>query len=97
MAILDIPNEAISEKYLGLPIYIRNSKGKMFDYLKDQVWKRILIKAIKQAIPTYAMSCFDLTETFCDDMEEWYIDTGGHNKTMRITSIDFHGKRCVAA
>jgi hypothetical protein len=54
-----------------------------FAYLKDKIWRRIqgwkermlskmgkdiLIKAIAQAIPTFAMSYFDLTKTMCDQM-----------------------------
>ena len=83
MQALDISSEATNEKYLGLPIYMGRSKSKTFAYIKDRVWKRIqgwkekllskagkkiLIKAVAQAIPTYAMSCFDLTKTLCDDI-----------------------------
>ena len=77
----DIGVEAQNEKYLGVPVYMGRLKEKTFNYLKDQVWKRIqgwkqkllsqagkeiLIKAVAQAIPSYAMSCFDLTKTLCD-------------------------------
>jgi hypothetical protein len=71
-----------------------------FNYLKDKVWKRIqgwkekllskagkdvLIKAIAQAIPTYAMSCFDLIKTLCDDIGTmisrfWWAQQENENK-----------------
>jgi hypothetical protein len=77
--------EARNEKYLGLPVYMGKSKEKTFAYLKDKVWRRVqgwkekllskagkevLIKAVAQAIPSYAMSCFDLTKTLCDDISK---------------------------
>ena len=70
MTALDIAVEAWNEKYLGLPVYMGKSKVRTFAYLKDRIWKRvqgwkekllskagkeILIKAVAQAIPSYAM------------------------------------------
>jgi hypothetical protein len=81
LAALGIPRESRNERYLGLPVHLGASKAKEFAYLKERVWqciqgwkerrlskagKEILIKAIAQAIPTYAMSCFDLTKAICD-------------------------------
>uniref|UniRef100_A0A0A9E3E3 Reverse transcriptase domain-containing protein n=1 Tax=Arundo donax TaxID=35708 RepID=A0A0A9E3E3_ARUDO len=79
---LAMTSEMVNEKYLGLPVYVSHSKKKAFQYLKDRIWNRIqgwrekllskarkeiLIKAVAQAIPTYAMACFDLTKSFRDD------------------------------
>ena len=77
MAALDIRDEGRNEKYLGLPVYMGKSKEKTFAYLKDKVWKRvqgwkekllsmagkeIFVEVVAQAIPSYTMSCFDLTK-----------------------------------
>jgi hypothetical protein len=100
MRILNISTEASCERYLGLPVYVGGSKRKMFEYLKDRVWKRIqgwkekllskarkeiLIKAMAQAIPSYAMSCFDLTKTLCYDIGKlinrfWWAQQDKENK-----------------
>lgn len=78
--LLLVTKEMMNEKYLGLPVRVGRSKTNTFAYLKDQIWKRmqgwnqkflswagkeILIKAVAQAIPTFAMGCFDLSKTIC--------------------------------
>jgi hypothetical protein len=78
---LAISKETMNERYLGLPVFVGRSKTKVFSYLKERIWSRIqgwkekmlpregkviLIKAVAQAIPTYAMGCFDITKEICD-------------------------------
>ena len=81
--ILKINDEAFNDRCLGLPIHLGRSKTKAFGYLKEKVWrkiqgwkekflsqagKEILVKAVAQVIPLFAMSCFDLTKSFDDDI-----------------------------
>ena len=67
------------EKYLGLPSLIGRSKKKSFREIKEKLagWKEklltkagkeVLIKAVAQAIPTYAMSCFKIPNSLYDEM-----------------------------
>jgi hypothetical protein len=82
LGVLGIPRESFNERYLGLPVHLGASKSKEFEYLEERIWQRIqgwkerllskagkeiMIKAVAQAIPTYAMSCFDLTKSLCDE------------------------------
>lgn len=44
--------------------------------------KEVLIKAVAQAVPAYAMSVFKIPQTLCDDIEKaiarfWWGSTGG--------------------
>ena len=99
LAELGISQLACNEKYLGLPVYIGKSKKRMFEYIKQKVWtriqgwqekllskagKEIMIKVVAQAIPTYAMACFDLTPRFMpgDLIHYWtlLVDPARQNK-----------------
>jgi hypothetical protein len=79
--LLNVQNESLSEKYLGMPSDVGMSVNGAFKYLKDRVWKRVqgwmekclsaggkevLIKAVAHAIPTYSMSCFKLPRGLCE-------------------------------
>ncbi|XP_057415840.1 uncharacterized protein LOC130710549 [Lotus japonicus] len=72
------------DKYLGLPTLIGKSKNQVFNFVKERVWKKlkgwkecslsragreVLIKAVAQAIPSYVMSCFILSDGLCADIE----------------------------
>lgn len=105
MAGLGIQSEGRNETYLGLPIYMGRSRSQTFSYLKDRVWKRlqgwkerllskagneILIKSVVQSIPTYAMSCFDLTKTLCNELGSlvcrfWWAQQENENKVHWVS------------
>jgi len=83
MQSLNIRSETMSERYLGLPVYIGRERTNIFAYLKERVWQRIqgwkekmlsragkevLIKAVAQAIPVFAMGCFDITKEMCSQI-----------------------------
>ena len=80
---MEVYNEALSEKYLGVPSDVGTATNGAFKYLKDRVWSRvegwleqclsaggkeILIKAVAQAVPTYSMSYFRLSKGLCEHL-----------------------------
>jgi hypothetical protein len=80
-AVMDVQNDTLNDKYLGLPSDVGRSKNGAFSYLKDRIWKRlqgwmerllsgggkeILIKSVVQAIPTYSMALFKLPRGLCE-------------------------------
>ncbi|KAL5571807.1 hypothetical protein UlMin_021404 [Ulmus minor] len=71
------------DKYLGLPTFVDKCKRDLFSFIKSRVWnkvkgwnsslfsqagKEILIKAVLQAIPSYAMSCFKMPKSLIKDI-----------------------------
>lgn len=100
MAALNMQRETTNERYLGLPVFVGRSRTKIFSYLKERIWqciqgwkekllsragKEILIKAVAQAIPTFAMGCFELTKDLCDQISKmiakyWWSNQEKDNK-----------------
>ena len=81
--ILNVHNESLNERYLGMPTDVGQSKNGVFKYLRDRVWekvkgwmqkllsaagKEILIKSVAQAIPVFSMVCFRLPRGLCDNI-----------------------------
>lgn len=72
-------------KYLGLPTQVGRSKTQVFNFLMERIrkklkgWKEknlsflgrgVLIRAVIQAIPTYVMSTFLISQGICDRIEK---------------------------
>jgi hypothetical protein len=83
-SIIGITCEALSEKYLGLPIVVGRSKGGSFKSLTDRSrskvsgWKgqglskagkEVLVKSVLQSVSTYAMGCFQLNKGQCNTLK----------------------------
>ena len=81
--ILEVQDESLSDKYLGMPTEVGQSKNGTFKYLRDRVWekikgwmekllsaagKEVLIKSVAQAIPVFSMSCFRLPRGLCESV-----------------------------
>jgi hypothetical protein len=97
---LHIDTEAISNKYLGLPAIVGADRSDCFLHFVERIiqringWKEkqlsiggkeILLKAVAQAIPVYAMSVFQIPKGVCKRMMDaisqfWWGDDENSNK-----------------
>jgi hypothetical protein len=83
--VLNILTESLSDKYLGLPAMIGMDKSDCFRHVIDRVFaringwkekllsmggKEILIKAIAQAIPVFAMMVFKIPKNICKGISD---------------------------
>ena len=88
------------EKYLGLPTVVGRNRSASLNFIKERVWgkiqgwkekllsqvgKEVLLKAVVQAIPAFAMGCFHLPVGLCRDIEVmirkfWWGQRGDRRK-----------------
>ena len=63
--------------------------------LLSQVGKEVLLKAVVQAIPTFAMSCFKLPKGLIQDIKRLIRKFGGDKGGINIKFIGRIGRLCV--
>ncbi|XP_075633396.1 uncharacterized protein LOC142605854 [Castanea sativa] len=88
------------ECYLGLPAVVGKNRRASLNYIKERIWSKlqglkekilsqagreVLLKAVVQAIPTFAMSCFKIPVGLCNDIEAmiqkfWWGQRGDRRK-----------------
>ena len=88
------------EKYLGLPAVVGRNKKVSLNFIKERVWNKlqgwkekllsqasreVLLKAVVQAIPSFAMGCFKLPSRLLNDIEMmirkfWWGQRGNQRK-----------------
>jgi hypothetical protein len=104
--VLNIDTEALSDKYLGLPALVGAKRSDCFKHFIERIiqhingWKEkqlsikgkeILLKAIAQAIPVYAMSVFLIPKGVCKSMMMQLLSFGGATMQITIGCIGLHG------
>ncbi|KAK4390204.1 putative mitochondrial protein [Sesamum angolense] len=101
---LTIRRENKLELYLGLPTRVARSKRDLFATIRDRIWqkitgwndkllsqagKEILIKAVLQAVPSYAMGCFRLPASLSKELQgmisRFWWSSRGKNKTHWVS------------
>ena len=79
------------ERYLGLPVYVAQSRTKVFAYLKERIWSRIqwwkekLLSRTGKEVLLKDMGCFDITKEICEQISTmicryWWSNQDSDNK-----------------
>ncbi|CAM8975316.1 unnamed protein product [Rhodiola kirilowii] len=81
--LLGVRQVSFMSRYLGLPVAFGHNRTELCKYIVEKIWKKVqgwkekslsiagkevLIKAVVQAMPTYAMSCFKIPESLIKRM-----------------------------
>jgi hypothetical protein len=107
---LNVHNETLNEKYLGMPSDVGRSRGGAFRYIKDRIWSRIqgwlekllssgkdiLIKSVVQAIPIFSMACFKLPRGLCHHINALIRKFWWGVKRVKGNLDGSHGKKCAS-
>jgi hypothetical protein len=104
--VLHIDTEALSDKYLGLPALAGAERSDCFKHFVERIiqringWKEkqlsikgkeILLKAVAQAIPVYAMSVFLIPKGVCKSMMDAIAKFWWAMMQIIIGCIGLHG------
>ncbi|KAL5793103.1 hypothetical protein ACOSP7_001697 [Xanthoceras sorbifolium] len=88
-SLFNIGEVSCHDKYLGLPSAISKNRKNVFANIKEKVWQKlqgwkhkllsvggceVLLKAVVQAVPTYAMNCFRLPSSLLKDIQRMIAD-----------------------
>ncbi|KAL0361693.1 UNVERIFIED_CONTAM: hypothetical protein Sradi_3853800 [Sesamum radiatum] len=82
------------DKYLDLPTVEGRSRRELFESIKDSIWSKlqcwlvkklsqaeraVLLKIVLQSRPTYAMSCYRLSDSLLKELEGSMADFFWHS------------------
>jgi hypothetical protein len=101
---LNVPDENLNGKYLGMPSDIGRSINCAFKYLKERIskyihgWleqllaaggKEVLIKSVVQTIPTFSMYCLKLPRGLCEAINAMTLVQIGPSHTAEFARAPF--------